>query len=102
MSHWERTSTTLVVVSLWLRSPLVARASGAAVLVSCPPGNGRAPGGGWLLDECAWLQSQAFFLLGQSTTEIALHRFQYLALLVVEQFARGFAFWRERRRWFFR
>ena len=53
----------------------------------------------WLLDERAWLQSQAFFLLGQGTTEIALHRFQYLAFLVVEQLSRGFAFWREWRRW---
>ena len=56
----------------------------------------------WLLDERAWLQSQAFFLLGQGTTEFALHRFQYLALLVVEQLAGGFALWRERGRWFFR
>jgi hypothetical protein len=38
-------------------------------------------------------QNQAFFLLGQGTTEVALHRFQYLALLAVEQLARGFALW---------
>ena len=55
-----------------------------------------------LLDERAWLQSQAFFLLGQGTTQIALQHFQYLALLVIEQFARGYALWRERGRWFFR
>ena len=52
----------------------------------------------WLLDERAWLQSQAFFFLGQGTTELALHRFQYLALRIVEQLARGFALWRERGR----
>jgi hypothetical protein len=35
-------------------------------------------------------------------TKVALHCFQYLALLVVEQLARGFALWRERGRRFFR
>jgi hypothetical protein len=43
-----------------------------------------------------------FFFLGQGTAEVALHRFQYLALLVVEHLARGFALWRERGRRFFR
>jgi hypothetical protein len=56
----------------------------------------------WLLNERARLQSQAFFLLGQGTPEVALHRFQYLALVVVEPLARGFALWRERGRRFFR
>jgi hypothetical protein len=43
-----------------------------------------------------------FFSLGQGTAEVALHRCQYLALLVVEHLARGFALWRERGRRFFR
>jgi hypothetical protein len=55
----------------------------------------------WLLDECAWLQSQMLFFLGQGTAEVALHLFRYLALLVVEQLARGESLWRERGRWFF-
>jgi hypothetical protein len=28
----------------------------------------------WLLDESAWPQSQAFLLLGQGTTEVALQK----------------------------
>ena len=45
----------------------------------------RGLGGTRLLDGCARLQSQMFFLLGQGTDKIALHRFHQLALLVVEQ-----------------
>jgi hypothetical protein len=58
--------------------------------------------GAWLLDERAWLQSQAFLLLGQRTAKLALHRCQHLALVVVEPLTRGEALWRERGRWFFR
>jgi hypothetical protein len=43
-----------------------------------------------------------FFFLGQGTPQVALHRFQYLALPIVEHLARGFALWRERGRRFFR
>src|ERR1700733_1013808 len=43
----------------------------------------------WLLDERAWLQSQAFFLLRQGATEVALQRFQYLALPIIELLAHG-------------
>ena len=43
----------------------------------------------WLLDERAWLKSQAFFLLRQGATEVALQRFQYLALPIIELLAHG-------------
>ena len=49
-------------------------------------GDETSPGGSrsWQLDEPASLQSQAFFLLSQGTTEVALDRFQNLALFVVQ------------------
>jgi hypothetical protein len=43
----------------------------------------------WLLDERAWLKSQAFLLLRQGATEVALQRFQYLALPIIELLAHG-------------
>jgi hypothetical protein len=54
-------------------------------------GDETSPGGSrsWQLDERAWLQSQAFFLLSQGTTEVALDRFQNLALFVVQLLAHG-------------
>ena len=55
-----------------------------------------------LLDERAWIENQMFFALGQGTAEVALHRFQHLALLGVEPLARGFALWRDRGRRVFR